>query len=548
MSSTTSNSDSTTRVRPAGGKLRRDAGIIGLLFASLGGMIGSGWLFGPLHAAKIAGPASMVSWVVGGIAILLLAFVYAELATAFPRSGAVVSFPKLSHGNLMALVMSWVVFLGYVSIAPVEVMAVLSYANNYMHGFVNPKTGILTAIGFWVSFAMLGFFVLLNSFGIRWLLRINSTLVWWKLAIPTLTVVALLIAAHHSANLTSHGFAPAGAEGILSAVATSGIVFSFLGFRQAVELAGETSNPQKYIPIAVIGSVILALILYLALEAAMIFSVAPGDIAHGWANLHFAGIAGPFAGLATLLGLGWLAMLLYIDAVISPGGTAIIYSTTTSRVVYATGEEGLMTPLFSRVIGPGVPWVALIVTFLFGVFFFFPFPSWQKLVGYISSVSVLSYGIGPVVLLTLRKTLPVEGYNRPFLMRAPWLIAPAAFIVSNYIIYWSGAATDNFLFGMLAAFFLIYLAFELARHGSLSHLHWRGAWWLLPYFFGMWLITYLGPKSLTGGLGLIPFPWGMLVIAVFSLFVIYLAILSGLPDPEEAKAVLSTYNEDTPAP
>lgn len=189
-------------------RLRREAGIIGLLFASLGGMIGSGWLFGPLHAAKIAGPASLVSWVIGGIAILLLAFVYAELATAFPRSGAVVAFPKLSHGNLMALVMSWVVFLGYVSVAPVEVMAVLSYANNYIHGFVHPKTGILTGLGFWVSFAMLGFFVLLNAFGIRWLLRINSTLVWWKLAIPTLTVIALLLASHHGGNLTSHGFAP----------------------------------------------------------------------------------------------------------------------------------------------------------------------------------------------------------------------------------------------------------------------------------------------------------------------------------------------------
>ena len=77
------------------GGLKRDAGRIGLLFASLGGMIGSGWLFGALNAARIAGPAAIISWTIGGVAILLLAFVYAELTTMFPRTGAVIVFPKL---------------------------------------------------------------------------------------------------------------------------------------------------------------------------------------------------------------------------------------------------------------------------------------------------------------------------------------------------------------------------------------------------------------------------------------------------------------------
>lgn len=521
-----------------GGRLRREAGILSLLFASLGGMIGSGWLFGPLNAAKAAGPASLLSWVIGGFAILLLAFVYAELATAFPRAGAVVAFPKLSHGNLMAMIMSWVVFLGYVSVPPVEVMAVLSYANNYLHGLVMPHTGVLTKAGFIVALLMLAFFVLLNSFGIRWLLRINTTLVWWKLAIPIVTILALLIFSFHPGNASLHGFAPYGSQGVLSAVATSGIVFSYLGFRQAVELAGESRDPKRTIPVAIIGSVVLALALYLLLQLAMIYGVAPQGIVHGWAYLHFEGIAGPFAGMAALAGLGWLAMLLYIDAVISPGGTGIIYSTTASRVVYATGSEGLMTSVFSRITTGGVPWVGLLVSFLFGMFFFFPFPSWQKLVGYISSVSVLSYGIGPVVLLSLRKTLPVADHGRPFLLRWPWLVAPVAFIVSNYIIYWSGAGTDDFLFGMLAFFFIIFLVYELVTRRSLSHLEWRGAWWLLPYFFGMWLITYLGPKALTGGAGLIIYPWGMVIIAVFSLIIIFLARASAMLDPEEARATL----------
>ncbi len=521
-----------------GAGLRRDAGIIGLLFASIGGIIGSGWLFGPLNAAKVAGPASIIAWIIGGVAVLLLAFVYAELTTAFPRSGAVVAFPKLSHGNLMAVVMSWVVFLAYVTVPPAEVIGVLTYANNYVAGLVDPHTGVLTSLGFIVALVLLIIFLSLNLLGIRWVLAVNSTLVWWKIVIPVLTVIALLLSSFHASNITAHGFAPTGLPGILSAVSTTGIVFSYLGFRQAIELAGETRNPRRTLPIAILGSVIICIVIYIGLQAAFIYAVDPASIAGGWAKLSFKGVAGPFAGLATLAGLSWLSVLLYIDAFVSPAGTGIIYCSTTARVVYATGKEGLMTQAFAKVSGPGVPWVALLVTLAFSVFFFFPFPSWQTIVGYISSVSVLSYGIGPVVLFTLRRTLPVDMHPRPFLLRGAAAIAPLSFIVSNLIVYWSGATNDNFMFGMLAVFFVLFIIWELATKRSLDHLQWRGAWWLAPYFFGMWLLTYIGPKALTGGTGLMGEASGMLAVAIFSVVILFVARASGIPDPEEARATI----------
>ena len=98
-----------------GKSIRKAAGIWSLLFASLTAIIGSGWLFAPLTAATQAGPASILSWAIGGAAILVLAFVNAELTSSFPGMGAVITFPKLSHGHLAAAVVSWVVFLGYVS-------------------------------------------------------------------------------------------------------------------------------------------------------------------------------------------------------------------------------------------------------------------------------------------------------------------------------------------------------------------------------------------------------------------------------------------------
>jgi amino acid transporter len=519
--------------------LRREGTLIGLLFASVGGIVGSGWLFGPLNAAKIAGPAALLAWVIGGIAVLLLSFVYAELSTAFPRGGAVIAFPKLSHGTLIARVMSWVVFLGYATVAPAEVLAVMKYAHNYLPNIV-PVGEAATLPGFVEAVVLLAIFVSLNFYGIRWLLRFNAAIVWWKLAVPALTVVLLLVVGHNFGNLTGHGFAPMGVKGVLAAVSTSGIVFSYLGFRQAVELAGESANPRRNLPIAVVGSVVIGIVLYCGLQLALIAAVNPRDLARGWANLSFAGVAGPFAGLASLLGLGWLAVLLYIDSVISPAGTGIIYATTTARVLYAVGKEGLMGRWLARLNDKGVPIVGLGVTFLAGGLVLLPFPSWQKIVTFISSAVVLSYGIGPVVLLTLRKTLPVAQHPRPFTIAAPWLIGGVAFIISNLIIYWSGAVVDGWLFALLAIFFAIYLAYELLTAGGLAHLEWRGAWWLIPYFFGMWLLTYLGPRDLVKGVGVIPYPWDLLVVAVFSIAVIVLAVVSGIPDPEEARATILT--------
>ena len=72
---------------PTGRRLRREIGVVGLLFTSVGSIIGSGWLFGALTATKIAGPAALLSWVIGGGAMILLALVHAELGGMYPVAG-----------------------------------------------------------------------------------------------------------------------------------------------------------------------------------------------------------------------------------------------------------------------------------------------------------------------------------------------------------------------------------------------------------------------------------------------------------------------------
>ena len=144
-------------------------------------------------------------------------------------------------------------------------------------------------------------FVVVNYFGIRWFARINNVLVWWKLFIIVLVIVAFFFASFHGANFTDHGFKPQGWHGVFSAIATSGIVFSYLGFRQGVELAGETDNPKKNVPIAVIGSVLITAVIYIALQIAFIGALEPSLLKgpDAWANLDFKNSFGPLAAVAT---------------------------------------------------------------------------------------------------------------------------------------------------------------------------------------------------------------------------------------------------------
>ena len=505
-------------------KLRRDAGVIGLLYASLGSIIGSGWLFGPLHAAVEAGPWSVISWVIGASAILLLAFVFAELSTMFPNSGALVHMTHVSHGDLVGKIWSWILFLAFVTVPPVEVSAVLTYSNNYIPGLIDPQTGLMTAVGMGWAAVLFAGVVALNFLAVRWVLAINSATTWWKLIIPILTIGILLAYSFHPHNMVVHA-ASTPKSGIFTAVATAGIVFSFLGFQQAIALAGETRNPNRYVPIALISSVLIGMLIYVGLQIAFITALNPADISNGWAQLHFTGMFGPLAAIAVGVGALWWAVVLYVDAIISPLGTAFIYVTGSPRIIMAAGEMGNAPASMAQLNRHGVPWTGLVVTYIAGVVFFFPFPSWQKLVSAVSLITVLSYSIGPVILLHLRKAMPEA--ERPFRLRAAGIIAPISFVASNWIIYWTGYEVGKWMFGAVFAYIVVYLAWCAVRRRSLREIGWREGWWVIPYLAGMWIMSYLGPAGAMGGRGVIGFFTGMWIIAAFSLIILRVALAAG---------------------
>src|ERR687885_868642 len=137
--------------------LRREIGFIGLLWASTGSIIGSGWLFGAQGALATAGPAAVISWVVGGLAIMLLALVHAELGAMYPVAGGTARFPHYAFGGVAGASFGWFSWLQAATVAPIEVLAMLTYMGDYgfAEGWINPKTSVLSTTGIIVSIILM---------------------------------------------------------------------------------------------------------------------------------------------------------------------------------------------------------------------------------------------------------------------------------------------------------------------------------------------------------------------------------------------------------
>src|SRR5437762_1543309 len=265
-------------------KLRRDVGLVGLMFASLGSIIGAGWLFGALYASSLAGPAAVIAWLFGGGAMMLLALVHAELGGMYPVAGGSARFPHYAFGGLIGFTSGWVTFLGAVTVAPIMVQATLLYASNYVSSLITVAghRPVLTGPGYVVAATLLLFFSTINVIGVRWLAETNKLAVWWKLLIPAVTVVALIATSTHGENFSAGGgFMPFGWKGVFLALSSGGVIFACLGFEQAVQLGGETRNPRRNIPLAIIGAMVLAIIIYIGLQVAYILALDPSNISNG---------------------------------------------------------------------------------------------------------------------------------------------------------------------------------------------------------------------------------------------------------------------------
>src|SRR5262245_17699448 len=161
----------TATERPRRSGLRREIGFIGLLWASVGSIIGSGWLFGAQGALKAAGPAAIISWVIGAVAITLLALAHAELGGMYSVAGGTARFPHYAFGGAVGASFGWFSWLQAATVAPIEVMAVIQYSQHYSfaHSWMKVSGGqnVLTTTGIVVAVILMGVFTAINFLSVR---------------------------------------------------------------------------------------------------------------------------------------------------------------------------------------------------------------------------------------------------------------------------------------------------------------------------------------------------------------------------------------------
>jgi amino acid transporter len=546
-----------TETRPADVGLKREMGLIGATWASETSIIGSGWLFGSYFAANAIGSVALICWIIAGIAVIILALVHAELGGMYPVSGGTARFPHFAFGSIAGISFGFFSWLQAVTVAPIECYAVMQYGQYWFDStsftIFNTTTGKITTTGFILTIVLMAIFTAINFLAMRLFNLVNSGITWWKVAIPVLTIIVLLFKFHPHNFSSNGGFIPKGVtwQDIFAAIPGAGIVFAYLGFEQADQLAGEIKNPQRNLPRAIMLAVGIGIAIYVLLQVVFIGAMSPAVLAaHGGflglscppapahCNTTVSDIvSGPFAAVAGLAGLGFLAILLRIDAFVSPFGTGLIYQTSTSRVSYGLARNRYYPQIFQRVDANGVPWVSLILAFLAGLVFLLPFPSWHSLVGLVTSASVLMYAGAPLSLGAFRRQVPDA--DRPYRMPGATVVAPLAFIIANLIIYWSGFEVIWKL-GFCVIIGYVIIGIFMAYDKDRPPLDWRSAQWLPPYLIGMGIISWLGQFSGTSekhpvpptNSGLIPFWWDMLIVALFSLAIFYWAMATRLSREE----------------
>jgi amino acid transporter len=558
--------------------LDRGLGLLGLTWSSVGAIIGSGWLFAALLAVTIAGPSALIGWGVASVIVILLGLIYAELGGIFPVTGGTSRFPHYAFGSFAGATFGWASYLQAASVAPIEVLAAIQYMSTYpwAKDWYVPHTagpGTLHGVGYAVAVGLMFAFAFLNLAGIRWLARSNNVITTWKVAIPALTII--VFATHFHASNFSHGGGlfvhGAAVKSILIAIPSGGIVGSLLGFEQALQLGGEARDPKRDLGRAVIFSILIGAAIYILLEVVFIGALSPHLLtsAHTWTNLgptnsNPAVVAlnkGPFYTVAMIGSLSWLAYLLRADAVISPSGTGLILTTSTSRLSFALSKNGYVPTAFqatdprTRVPAFGVIFAAAI-----GLLFLLPFPSWSALVSIVTSASVLMYASAPLSLGALRKQKP----ELPRVYRLPVapVLAPLGFVCATWIVYWAGwQALSTVMLAMLIGYALIALSYAFKLNPKAPKMDWDAATWIIPYFVGMLLISYFGTfgaGGILGGVGVfkhvlddggnndLGLCGGLIASAGWSVVIYYAAMARRLPSRKVDEYVADVY-PPTPA-
>lgn len=511
---------------------RHKIGLFSAIMLALNSLIGSGWLFGSGSAAKIAGPAAILSWILGAVIIIAIALTYVELGAMFPESGGMSRYAQYSHGPLLGFIAAWANWISLVTLVPMEAVAAVQYMSSWPWSWANwtknfIKNGNITFEGIGVVFLFMLIFTMINFWSVKIMTHFTNLISVFKILLPTLTIVTLICSGFHAQNFGSniHAFMPYGSRSIFEATSVSGIIMSYDAFQTVINMGGELKNPRKNIVRGVLISMLVTAAIYIMLQVTFIGAVEPSMLAKvGWHGINF---TSPFADLAIILGINWLVILLYLDAFVSPFGTGVAFVATASRALAAMTHTRHLPKWLGRLNQKYlIPRYAMVTDLVLATILVSLFRNWNLLATVITAATLIAYLTGPVTVMTLRKISP--DLDRPFKPRyMPWL-APIAFVLTSLAIYWSMWPTTIQVILVIALGLPIYIYYEIHYQHSNLKAQLKHCWWMIVYLVFMSIMSYVGSSGF-GGQNWIKYPFDFVVIIIISLCFYYWGIKSALP-------------------
>lgn len=419
-------------------------GAFDLLTIGIGAVIGTGIFILPgTVAAKEAGPGVTLSFLIAALVCTLASMCYAELSSSIPVAGSAYSYGNILYGEVIGWILGWALILEYMlSVAAVSA-GWASYFNSLLHSFglhipqhfegpFDPLNG--TYLNLWAVISVLLIGILLSR-GMKASMKFNNAAVLIKIAI---IFIFIGVGLFFIKPKNYQPFTPYGTTGVLRGATT--VFFAFLGFDVVSSSAAEVKNPKKNMPIGIIGTLIVAALLYMGVSVVLT----------GMVNYKQLDVANPVAYALKVVNQGWVADLLSIGAIVGMSTMMLTMIYSSSRLIYSIGRDGLLPSFLGKIDKHGLPenalWIVTIVIAIMGGLFSLEELTSLVSIGTLLAFTFVSFG---VILLRRRKDIPEGDFKVPFYPVIPILsglacIGMMCFLsVKTYIF-----ASIWFLFGL----------------------------------------------------------------------------------------------------
>ena len=412
--------------------LKRALGALNLTMLGIGAIIGTGiFVLTGTVAAQNAGPAVVLSFVLAGVASIFAALCYSEFASLVPMAGSAYTYGYATLGEIFAWIIGWDLVLEYALGAVTVAIGWSGYVVSFLKDVgINVPCALSAARGLAVQCAdgttvtaifnlpaaiIIAIVTTLLVIGIKESANVNNVIVFIKMAV----VLLFIIGAAHAINPVNwHPFIPPntgtrGEFGWSGVMTGAGIVFfAYIGFDAVSTAAQEAKNPQKDMPVGIIGSLLICTVLYI-----LVSGIATGVMSYKDLN-----VPDPIAVAADRAGLGWMSSLIKLGAIAGLSSVILVMLLGQSRVFYSMARDGLLPPFVNKV-HPRfqTPYITSIVTGI-GVAIVSALLTVREAGSLVSIGTLLAFVIVSAGVVFLRVREP--NLPRPFKTPAVWAVAP----------------------------------------------------------------------------------------------------------------------------